>query len=338
MRPKAWYFAVLLGTLSLRGQVPSPDTDHDGLSDADEAALLAKFSPTFMISKDDCSDRPAQFVPGNKSPTVLAEDGTVYGQASPRKGAAEEVELHYYHLWRKDCGEMGHHLDAEHVAVLVHTAASPGDAKAVYWYAAAHEDTVCDASHLARASTLHAQEHGATFWVSEGKHGSFLSGQMCTRGCGGDRCTHLQPLQTRQIINLGELRAPMNGIAWLTSPEWPLSDKLGRTDFPDVRVQRLERLPASDVAWANPSKRPAQATIYGANATLGGAATGARATDTALVLADDSASSALGTSAEDTGRALKRSTRDGWRALRKSARKTGGSLGFGSGQGSTDGQ
>jgi hypothetical protein len=33
--------------------------------------------------------------------------------------------------------------------------------KADYWYAAAHENTMCDVSQIARASSLHAQDHGA---------------------------------------------------------------------------------------------------------------------------------------------------------------------------------
>lgn len=307
----------------ISGAAPSTDTDRDGLSDQMEAQLLGKFSPQFMISRNDCSIRPAEFFVGIKSPTVSVDDGTIYGQAFPRKGEPNMVELHYYHLWPRDCGEMGHRLDAEHVSVLVKTEKQISDAKAIYWYAAAHEDTICDASHLTRAATIDAQDHGAAVWISEGKHASFLSEAMCTHGCGGDRCTDMQLLETRQIINLGELEVPMNGIAWLASPEWPLSDKLGRTDFPETRLARVNRHPTTDLVWANPAKRPAQAAILGANSGIGGAATGLRTTDAALDVANDNTSSALDKSANNTGNALKESSRNVWKAIKKSTTETG---------------
>ena len=304
-------------------QPSDTDTDRDGLSDQTENDLLRKFSPLFMISRVDCSGVPAQFVPATKIPTILADDGTIYGQASPRKDKPNQVELHYYHLWSKDCGEMGHRLDTEHVSVLVKTGASVDDAKALYWYAAAHEDTICDASHLTRAAAIDAQDRGATVWISEGKHASFLSEVMCTHGCGGDRCAQMQPLETRQIINLGEMNAPMNGIAWLASPEWPLSDKMSRTDFPQARIARVDRVPETDIVWANPAKRPAQATILGANSGIRGAATGARAADIALDVTDTSASSALDTTTNKTGNALTSSSKNVWKALKKSTREIG---------------
>lgn len=307
----------------LSGVAVATDTDRDGLSDQVEAQLLNKFAPEFMISRNDCSVRPAAFFAGIKNPTVSADDGTIYGQAFPRKGVRNEVELHYYHLWPRDCGEMGHRLDAEHVSALIEMGKRAGDARAIDWYAAAHEDTVCDASHLARAATIHAEDHGATIWVSEGKHASFLSEAMCRHGCGGDRCADMKPLHIRQIINLGELYAPMNGIVWLASPEWPLSEKLNRTDFSETRLARVERLPATDIVWANPGKRPAQAAILGANAGVGGAAVGLKATDAALDVADENTSAALDTGAVKTDNALKKSSRAVWKALKKSAKATG---------------
>ena len=322
--------AILLFTAYVSwGQVSSLDSDHDGLSDETEAALLQKFSPTFMVSRVDCSVRPAQFLPDVKAPTVKEDDGTIYGQAFPRKGNVGEVELHFYHLWRRDCGEMGHALDTEHVSALISYGGSLGDAKAIYWYAAAHEDTICDASQVTRAETLHAEDHGAKVWISEGKHGSFLSELLCTHGCGGDRCEQMEPLKIAQIINLGEIKAPMNGISWLGAAQWPLSDKMQRTDFVETRVTRVQRLPESDIAWANPAKRPAQAAILGANAGINGAAVGARSTDAALSVADDHTSSALGTATDKTGGALKTSSRSVWKALKKSVEKTGQFLGGG---------
>ncbi|UWZ82748.1 hypothetical protein [Occallatibacter riparius] len=302
---------------------PAQDSDRDGLSDSLEAALLARFSPVFMVSRTDCSVMPARFVRQITKPTVMEDDGTIYGQAFPRKDRPGEVELHYYHLWRKDCGELGHALDAEHVSALIHLDGDADSAKALYWYAAAHEDTVCDASHLARAKSVAAEDHGATVWISSGKHGSFLSKELCAHGCGGDRCEEVEPVKTRAIVNVGEIGAPMNGSDWLLSPEWPLKDKLGRSDFSDARLARADRLRESYAVWANPSKRPAQAAILGVNAGLGGAATGAQATDSALGVADDNTGAALGTAAGKTGNALSRSSRNVWNALKKSTQKTG---------------
>jgi hypothetical protein len=307
------------------------DTDRDGLPDTLENALLARFSPQFFISAEDCSAQPARFEPDVPVPTVAADNGTIYGQAFPAENHTGEIELHFYHLWRRDCGEMGHRLDAEHVSVLLRRDASRGskeesqdaaDWKAIYWYAAAHEDTVCDASQITRARTIGAETEGAQVWISAGKHASFLTAVLCTHGCGGDRCTHMRPLQTAEVINLGELDAPMNGATWMSSSEWPLTDKLRRTDFSEQRIARLDHLPETDVAWANPTKRPAQAAILGANAGIGGAATGARAADTAMVVADNNTSSALSETADNTGGALANSYRRVRNALRKTARKT----------------
>jgi hypothetical protein len=316
--------AVLLSSAWPAYSIDAPkDSDRDGLSDSLEDALLARFAPTFMVSRTDCSVAPAQFAPEKKNPTAMADDGTVYGQAFPQKGNSKIVELHYYHLWRRDCGEMGHSLDAEHVSALVEVDGDAESAKALYWYAAAHEDTVCDASHLAQASALAAVERGATIWISAGKHASFLSEEMCTHGCGGDRCEQMEKLQVREVVNLGESQAPMNGISWLRSSEWPLKSKLERSDFAEPRIERVNSPEQHEIVWANPSKRPAQATILGFNAGIGGAATGGRAANAALAVADNNTGAALDVATDKTGGSLKTSLRNTLKALKTSAQKTG---------------
>jgi len=299
--------AVLcFSTHALAAQGTTADSDHDGLSDADEAALLQQFAPRLMVSAEDCSHLPARFTPLVAMPTAEADDGTLYGQATPHTagtGQAREVELHFYHLWRTDCGRMGHALDAEHVSALVRRNAN-AQWTAVYWYAAAHEDTVCDASQIARAATLHAEVHGPFVWVSRGKHASFLSDSLCTHGCGGDRCETMQPVSATAPINIGERGEPMNGAVWIDAPSWPLAAKLARSDFSAERTARLDRLPATDIAWANPEKRPVEAVILGGSGALDGGATGFRATNTALVVADTQTSNALDRATSKTGRAL----------------------------------
>lgn len=294
------------------------DTDHDGLSDTVEDALLQRFKPTLWISADDCSTLPAQFAQNVSVPAAEADNGTLYAQATPRTVEHRKaIELHYYHLWRTDCGRLGHALDAEHVAVLLRLPegrANDADAwQAELWYAAAHEDTVCDASQISRASTLHSEHDGANVWISSGKHASFLTEELCKHGCGGDVCLKSKPLHATNVINLGELHHEMNGSAWLSSTQWPLADKMRRSDFTDARVDRLLRLPQTDVAWANPEKRPAQAAILGGNATIDGTLVGLRSTDTAVSVAGDKTGGALGTATRATGHALGKS----WHAVGK---------------------
>jgi hypothetical protein len=291
------------------------DSDHDGVTDAQEQSLLQQFLPRFMISADDCSTRPAEFTPFLEKPVVKVASGVIYGQARPRDERGDELELHYYDLWGKDCGESGHNLDAEHVSVLL-ARDNAGAWKARYWYAAAHEDTLCDASQIARAQTLNAEGRGAEIWISAGKHAAFLSDAMCKGGCGADTCGGLEPLTDTRIINVGEPLAPMNGATWVGSAEWPLSKKMQRSDFGDARIARLDQLPVDDIAWTNPGKRPAQAAILGGDAAVGGAATGLRATDIALTTADVHSSKAMQRASSSTGNALAKTYRGVMKALR----------------------
>src|SRR6478752_5435283 len=131
------------------------DSDHDGLTDETEQALLIQFAPAFMVSWQDCADAPALFSPGRSDPTVRSEEVAIYGQVTPREfDSRQAVEIHYYHLWKSDCGRMSHPLDAEHVSVLAvkNSSSETTEWHALYWYAAAHEDTLCDASQITRAS------------------------------------------------------------------------------------------------------------------------------------------------------------------------------------------
>ena len=309
------------------------DSDRDGLSDTLEDMLLTQFQPQFLVSAHDCSLRPAKFVPDEGNPTVQVEDGAIYGQAFPRAGHSSQVELHFYHLWRTDCGDMGHALDAEHVSALVERDAA-GNWKALYWYAAAHEDTICDVSQVARASTLNAERRGPQVWISSGKHASFLSDRLCTHSCGSDECRDHAPLAVSGIINLGEPSAPAAGATWIYSHAWPLADKMRRSDFDDVRLARVERLPAATIAWANPQKRPYQAVILGGNGTFDGIAAGARATGTAMTATDaaldgtsDKTGNAMGKASSGTGKSLAKTYGGVKKALRVTVQKVGDALG-----------
>jgi hypothetical protein len=288
------------------------DSDHDGLSDLHEQSLLREFAPQFLISRNDCSSEPAEFVPFIVKPVVAAENNTIYGQAFPRAGHSDQIELHYYDLWRKDCGQRGHDLDAEHVSALLERD-KDGTWNARYWYAAAHEDTLCDASQIDRAKTLRAETHGPEIWVSSGKHAAFLGHGLCSSGCGADRCGDEEELSMGNLINVGEPSAPMNGATWAVSSEWPLADKLRRSDFGDARIARLERMGQEDIAWASPKKRPAQAAILGGDDAIAGVGM-------ALTTADTDTGTALDTASGKTGNALAKSYSEVKKALRGAVR------------------
>jgi hypothetical protein len=328
---------------------PSIDSDHDGISDDLEQSLLLQFAPKFLVGAHDCSNIPAEFQPGDSTPLVKSENGTIYGQVFPATDpidGAPAAEIHYYHLWRIDCGPHGHLLDTEHVSVLVRAdplrtdlagASNPAPAskpepgsnsdptsatwKALYWYAAAHENTVCDVSQIARASTLHAESSGPTVWISPGKHASYLNQALCERGCGADRCENMTALAPAKLINLGEATHHMNGSVFIASSAWPLTAKMSETNFPAPVLARLNELPDSDIAWFNAGRHPKQGIIAISSTTsrdaLGGLDTAADDTDNSLSIAHDS-----------TGNALHKSYRHTTHALSASARHVGKALGL----------
>lgn len=324
--PKLFLIAALLICVSNRvspAQATGPhiDSDGDGLSDDLEQDLLTQFAPVFMVAKDDCAGVPGEFRFGVSRPTLKTENGTIYGQVFPAKTSTEEqpeVEIHYYHLWKQDCGAHGHPLDAEHVSVLVRSAGGkPSSAKwkAIYWYAAAHEDTVCDVSQIARASTLHAEDHGARVWISAGKHASYLNEILCQRGCGADKCQDMVVLPPGKLVNLGELGHPMNDSLFVSSSLWPLASKMATANFPDAVIARLNQLPETDIAWFNPGRHPAQGVIAVSGTTENAIASSGYDTSTAISVAEDS-----------TGNALQKSYRNTKHALGESARHVGEAL------------
>ncbi len=305
------------------------DSDGDGLNDALEQKLLEQFQPTFLIGTHDCSDQPAEFQRSVAKPTVVSSNGTIYGQAFPAKDGSGEVEVHYYHLWRTDCGRHGHPLDAEHVSALLQPKSGDSqsaDWTARYWYAAAHEDTVCDVSQIARSSTLHAERHGPTVWISPDKHASYLSASSCSGGCGADRCTQMTKLKVSDVINLGEEKHPMNGSTFATSGEWPLAAKMRGSNFPAAQLARLDALPTDEIVWYKTGKHPAQGIIAISSHTEAHLANAGSATSGALETADDSTAAALGTAQEHTGNALGKSYRSVKHALGTSAKHVGDAL------------
>lgn len=296
-----WVAIVLAGAgTGVAGQLPvsSPgvDQDRDGVPDALEQALLERFRPKFVVSVGECDQLPAAFRPGTLDPVATARDGTIYGQAFRRPAATfagESIELHYYHLWSRDCGRQGHPLDAEHVSVLVNAVSLDEPVlnwRARTWYAAAHESTLCDASRWTTAAEIGAEAGGTTIWISAGKHASFFSAELCHGGCGDDRCEQAAVLASSQVINLGEAGAPLNGARWAASSRWPLPQKMV-SDFPDEVLAQLSRV-ASVQRGGN---RPARAVV----------ASGGEALD-ALSVGNQETAGALATGRSRTSRALRK--------------------------------
>ena len=211
--------------------------------------------PRFQVAVDDCDLAPAEFAMGESEPIVVARNGTVYGQVFRVEGG---IELHFYHLWATDCERVRHALDAEHVAGLLRYEA--GEWRAKYWYTAAHENTVCDASAGAQAARIFAEWRGPEVWISRGKHASFLTEAACHAGCGSDRCDQSQAMQVRQLINLGEIGAPMNGADWVGSTAWALGEKM-KSNFSSELLEELDR---SKGVIAVSSVRPGVKPVIGA--------------------------------------------------------------------------
>ncbi len=214
----------------------------------------------------------------------------IYGQArkaSVQFTGGEFLELHYYHLWGRDCGRMGHRLDAEHVSVLLRSERldlNPESWTATHWYAAAHQDTICDSSSAARAVELAAEHNGPVVWISRGKHASFLSYEDCRSGCGGDRCEKMVEAPNPGVINLGEINFPMNGAVWISSRSWPLSQKF-TADFSPQLVARIDAAKPGDVIEVSDVPSSVHAILLGGNASADGLAVGNEHTSSALSVA-----------------------------------------------------
>ncbi len=242
--------------LSLLLSLTLVDLDYDGIDDKLEQELLQKFVPQFMISAGECDTLPSEFAAGSAQPDAVERNGTIYGQVFNRDGF---TEIHYYHLWAKDCGRAGHKLDVEHVSVLLSSAY-----EALYWYAAAHEDTLCNASSAARASTLRSENRGATIWISRGKHASFLTQERCSHGCGSDQCREMTPMRAGRLINIGEPGQPLNGATWMQSTAWPLASKM-TSDFTDSLLRDLAEPTLDRVISATFTPPPMQALVLSSN-------------------------------------------------------------------------
>jgi len=257
-----WRLALVFSLLAV--PAIAQDRDRDGLDDAIEQHLIEQFVPAFLLSAGECDLAPASFSAGSATPQVVARDGTIYAQATPAWAvdpSGHTIELHYFHLWNRDCGPNGHALDVEHVSAL---ATAEG---ALRWYAAAHEDTVCNASSSLSAHALDAEQHGPRVYISGGKHASYFDRESCRSGCGAEACGAASQVAIARVINIGERGAPLNGAAWIASDRWPLAEKLD-SDFIDGNAPR----PGA----------AEQAAVLAGNKAVGSLATARRAAGSAV--------------------------------------------------------
>jgi len=190
--------------------------------------------------------------------------------------------------------------------------------KALYWYAAAHEGTLCDASNGLKVPAKPDRDPAVTIWISSGKHASFLTENLCHRvGCGGDRCERMIPFSPGKIINLGEPGAPLNGAVWIASSSWPLAEKM-TSDFDDSVRLKLERLEREEVTFLNGSLPPSKAVLLAGNKIIGALERGQSETEAALSI-----------TTQKTGRSLNRGLSEAGRSLQRSVKKVGKWLGIG---------
>jgi hypothetical protein len=249
--------ATLLNALTLGQSAPTPPSDP-----AKDLALLLRFQPKFLIAKDDCAVAPSAFDDQSSKPLSTAADGTLYGHV---KRVTNGTQLQYFHLWSKDCGRNGHQLDAEHVSILLDEAEVPRFA-----LSAAHQNTVCDAS---QAVPLQTEAPLPTFWISRGKHASFLGPDHCRWGCGVDSCDAMQPLAVKRLVLLQHQ-------PWIHSSQWQLRSKMDANDFPDELIARLQN--ASKPIAAHPMLHPTKDIVLAGDAAINGMETGAQHTDHAV--------------------------------------------------------
>ncbi len=280
---RTWLFVI---AMAIAVPAVAQDLDRDGVPDRLEQDLLERFAPTLLLSKAECDGLPASFAGASRSPRVLARDATMYGQAFrlPGGGARALVELHFFHLWARDCGRLGHDLDVEHVSAIVSAPvldAPPTAWLAEAWYAAAHEGSACDASSVARARVIDAERAGPRVFVSRGKHASYLDRGQCKWGCGGDECGDDRVVTASRVINIGESDAPLNGALWIHSDRWPMRGKL-QPDFDAALRARLDTSNDDHVIPLMQHRRGPQAPVLAGDTALDGIEIATGSTTSAL--------------------------------------------------------
>jgi hypothetical protein len=86
-----------------------------------------------------------------------------------------------------------------------------------------------------------------------------------------------------KVINIGELKNPMNGALWVRSHQWALSEKMDSDFTPQLLVKLNDR--KGEVRGVQGPVPPFKAIVLTGNSTYTGASTGIRKTGQAIGIA-----------------------------------------------------
>ena len=268
-----------------------------------------------MVGVQDCSGIPTEFRPGVKKPEPETDDGTIYGQVFPSKaagGALPTAEIHYYHLWRRDCGAMVMRWIpsmcrcscARPAAISI-----PQHGRRCTGILQPTKTLFAMKSQIARASTPHAVNHGARIWIIPGKEASSGTGSLGLAGCGETNVQHAC-LEPGKLINLERLAGREGDFHRLEC--LAASAQNCNTNFPAGPVARLNQLPDSDIAWFNAGRHPAQGVIAVSSSTQQALARSGQNTTSAISVAGDSTNTLPKSNLEELSKHEARSRSSSW--------------------------
>jgi len=194
------------------------DVDRDGLNDAWEDAVLARFQPRLELDEQEKGRDDPSFRVG------------VAGRVVARAGDPSRVVVFFGFAWSEDygaCGFTDHHGDVERAVLeLARVDGTTGDLVIVKAYTASHEGDPTDKSHTYAGETeLRAEleflpENGSHRWLlytSRDKHGTFASKGACESRkipcladyCGADGVDDKSELRLLPaLLNVGEPAHP----------------------------------------------------------------------------------------------------------------------------------
>lgn len=196
------------------------DVDGDGLNDAWEDAVTARFQPMLELDEEEKGLRDPDFRVG------------VAARVVPRPDDRSRIVVFFGFAWSEDygaCGFTDHHGDVERAVIeLARTPGSLGRATIVKAYTASHEGDVTDKSRSyegdaelrSKLEFLRMDEAPYYRWLlytSRNKHGTFASKAACESRkipcladyCGADGVADKNELRRRPLlVNVGEPSRP----------------------------------------------------------------------------------------------------------------------------------
>jgi hypothetical protein len=257
--------AFLSAVLIALSQAPSsecvdgPDSDQDGLSDACELTLAARFAPVLVVSEAACNWDPA---------TARLGGGYLFG-VHPR---SDGVRLAYLPAYQMDCGWSGakcmirlrggcdpHIADSEFIVVDIARSLPGGEWKATSIFLSAHcfgnNDGECRWFDRAEVEWFGDQPF---VWVAEGKNANYRSRSACDSGhwhfdtCDRNDRSLRFPIQS-SLQNIGSSGIPF--------PHHPTRDGC----VPAAYIPLLPDSPGTECIWTGDAFRGwGEASVEGA--------------------------------------------------------------------------